>query len=87
MVPSLPLLSCESSVSVKNADRKKKDLSKACDSTLDDLLFVKLPTYGFACKSLQFLQSYFCNRKQRTMGNDANSTYCKTIYGALRGSV
>ena len=32
MVPSLPLLSCESSVSVKeNPDRKKKNTQKLCD--------------------------------------------------------
>ena len=51
------------------------DLSKAFDRTLHELLTAKLTAYGFGYNSLQMLQSYLSNRKQRTKINDAYSKY------------
>ena len=50
------------------------DLSKDFECILHDFLIAKL---GFDYNSLQMLQSYPSNRKQRTKTNDAYSKYCE----------
>ena len=61
--------------------------SKAFDCILYDLLIAKRTAYGFDCNSLQMLQSYLSNRKQRTKTNDAYSKYCKVLFGVPQGSI
>ena len=63
------------------------DLSKAFDCILHDLLIAKLPADGFDYNSLQMLQSYLSNRKQRTKINDAYSKYCEILFGVPQGSI
>ena len=63
------------------------DLSKGFDCILHDLLIQKLAAYGFDYNSLQMLQSYLSNRKQRTKINDACSKYCEILFGFPRGSI
>ena len=63
------------------------DLSKTFDSILHDLLIAKLATYGFDHNSLQMLQSYLSNRKQRTKINNAYSKYCEILFGVPQGSI
>ena len=63
------------------------DLSKAFDCILHDLLIAKLEAYGLEYNSLQMLQSYLSNRKQRTKINDAYSKYCEILFGVPQGSI
>ena len=63
------------------------DVSKAFDCILNDLLIAKLAAYDFYYNSLQMLQSYLSNRKQRTKINDAYSKYCEILFGVPQGSI
>ena len=63
------------------------DLSKAFDCILPDILIAKLAAYGFEYNSLQMLQSYLSNRKQRTKTNDAYSKYCEIVFGFPQGAI
>ena len=63
------------------------DLSKAFDCILHDLFVAKLAAYGFDYNSLEMLQSYFSNRKERTKTNDAYSKYCEILFGVPQGSI
>ena len=62
-------------VSTKNLDKGNEinvilmDLSEAFDTTHHALLLVKLEAYGFSIASLKLMQSYLCNRFQRTSEN------------------
>ena len=62
------------------------DLSKAFDCILHDHLIAKLAAYSFDYNSLQMLQNYLSNRKQRTKINDEHSKYCKILFGVPQGS-
>ena len=63
------------------------DLSKAFDCILHDLLIAKVAAYGFDYYSLQMLQSYLSNRKQRRKINDAYCKYCEILFGAPQVSI
>ena len=58
-----------------NLDKRNKiavilmDLSKAFDTINHSLLLAKLEAYGFSMTSLKLMQSYLCNRFQRTSVN------------------
>ena len=62
-------------VSTKNLDKGNEitvilmDLSEAFDTTNHALLLAKLEAYSFAIASLKLMQSYLCNRFQRTSEN------------------
>ena len=56
------------------------DLSKASDCILHDPLIAQAATCSFEYNSLQMLQSYFSNRKQRTKTDDENSKYCEILF-------
>ena len=63
------------------------DLSKAFDSINHDLLIAKLEEYGFDPLSLQLIQSYLSDRKQRTKGNNSFSKWSDIISGVPQGSI
>ena len=42
------------------------DFSKAFDCLPRDLIIAKLNAYGFSLSAARLMQSYLCNRKQRT---------------------
>ena len=50
------------------------DLSKAFDKIDHSLLLAKLEAYGFPMTSLKLMQSYLCNRFQRTSANASFET-------------
>ena len=64
-----------------------KDLSKAFDRLLHDLLIAKLAVYGFDHESLTLIQSYLSNRKQRTKVNNTCTTFSDIIFGVSQGSI
>ena len=70
---------------LENGEKKGlifKDLSKAFGTSL---LLVKLKTYGFSNQALSLLQSYLCNRFQRSIINDLFSSWNEVIIGVPQG--
>ena len=63
------------------------DLSKALDSIQHDLLLAKLHAYGFNTKSLQLINNYLSNRKQRTKIYSSFSKWVNIIFGVPQGSI
>ena len=63
------------------------DLSKAFNCILHDLLIAKLAAFGFDYNSLQILQSYLSNRKQRAKIDDAYIKYWEILSGVPEGSI
>ena len=63
------------------------DLSKAFDTINHSLLLAKLKAYGFSNQALSLLQSYLCNRFQRSIINGSFSSWNKAITGVPQGSV
>ena len=61
------------------------DLSKAFDTINHSLLLVKLEAYGFSMTSLKLMQSYFCNRFQRTSVNSLFSDWKEIETGVPQG--
>ena len=62
------------------------DLSKAFDTTDHSLLVAKLEAHGFSNQALSLLQSYLCNRFQRSIINGSFSSWNKVITGVPQGS-
>ena len=60
-----------------------KDLPKAFDCTLHELLIAKIVGYGFDYQSLTIMESF---RQQRTKIS-AFSRYSEIIYGVQQGSI
>ena len=77
----------------KQLDNGKKlgviltDLSKAFDTINHSLLLAKLKAYGFFNQALRLLQSYLCNRFQRSIINDSFSSWNEVITGVPQGSI
>ena len=72
---------------LENGEKKGlifKDLSKAFGTSL---LLVKLKTYGFSNQALSLLQSYLCNRFQRSIINDLFSSWNEVIIGVPQGLI
>ena len=63
------------------------DLSKAFDMINHNLLLAKLKAYGFSNQALSLLQSYLCNRFQRSIINGSFSSWNEVITGVPRGSI
>ena len=63
------------------------DLSKAFDCIDHDLLIAKLNAYGLDSNSLNFINSYLKNRKQRTRINSSYSDFSEITDGVPQGSI
>ena len=63
------------------------DLSKAFDTINHSLLLTKLKTHGFSNQALRLLQSYLCNRFQRSIINSSFSSWNEVITGVPQGSI
>ena len=63
------------------------DLSKAFDCLSHDLIIAKLNSYGFSLSAAKLMQSYLCNRKQRTKINTAYSSWKEILCGVPQGSI
>ena len=63
------------------------DLSKAFDTINHSLLLAKLEAYGFSMTSLKLMQSYLCNRFQRTSVNESFSDWNEIETGVPQGSI
>ena len=70
-----------------NAGAILTDLSKAFDSLNHDLLIAKLSAYGFDKESLEFINSYLKERKQRTKVGTYYSTWKSIKCGVPQGSI
>ena len=60
---------------------------KSLDCILHDLLIAKLAAYGFDYQSLRIMESFLCNRQQRTEVNNVFSRYSEIIYRVSQGSI
>ena len=63
------------------------DLRKAFDTVSHDLLFLKLDHYGFRGQCLEYLKSYFSNRRQYVYFNGFRSTSGSVVCGVPQGSI
>ena len=63
------------------------DLSKASDTINYSLLLAKLKEDGIFDQALSLLQSYRCNRFQRSIINGYFSNWNEVITGVLHGSI
>ena len=77
----------------KNLDKGNKiavilmDLSKTFETINPSLLLAKLEAYGFSMASLKLMQSYLCNRFQRTSVNASFSDWKEIETGVPQGSI
>ena len=63
------------------------DLSKAFDCLNHNLLIAKPKAYGFDINSLQFINGYLKERKQRTKVNNSYSSWREVLFGVPQGSI
>ena len=63
------------------------DLSKAFDCLPHDLIIAKLNASRFRLSATSLMQSYLCNRKQRTKINTAYNSWEEILFGVPQGSI
>ena len=63
------------------------DFSKSFDCLSHDLLIAKLAASGFNSESLEFINSYLSQGKQRAKVNNSYSSYIKIDFGVPQGSI
>ena len=63
------------------------DLSKAFDCINHDLIIETLAVYHFSYESLEFIESYLTDWKQRIRINHTYSFYSAVTYGVTQGSI
>ena len=63
------------------------DLPKAFDVINQSLLLPELKPYGFSNQALSLLQSYLCNRFQRSIINDSFRSWNELITEVPQGSI
>ena len=63
------------------------DLSKTFDCISHNLLIAKLKAYGFSINSLNLINDYLTDRKQRTKMCESFSTWREIIHGVPQGSI
>ena len=63
------------------------DLSKVFGKISHSLLLAKLKVYGFSIQALSLLQSYLCNRFQRSIINASFSSWNMVITRVPQGSI
>ena len=63
------------------------DLRKAFDTMCHVLLFKKLEHYGFRGPCLDYLKSYYQNRKQYVYSNGFSSESSSVVCGVPQGSI
>ena len=63
------------------------DLSKVFDCLSHDLIIAKPNAYGFSLSAARLMQSYLCNRKQRTKINAAYSSWEEILFGVPQGTI
>ena len=71
----------------KNFAALLTDLSDAFDCLPHDLIIAQLNAYGFSLPAARLLQSYLCNRKQRTKINTTYSSWEEILFGVLQSSI
>ena len=63
------------------------DLSKAFDAINHSVLLAKLEAYGFSNQALSLLQSYLCNKFQKSIINSSFSSWNGVITGVPQASL
>ena len=64
-----------------------KDLSKAFDSILHDILIAKIYAYGFSINAVTFFYSYLNRRNQNVRINNMHSVFQVLLSGVPQGSI
>ena len=71
----------------KNFSAPLIDLSKAFVCLPYDLIIAKCNAYRFSLTVARLMQSYLCNRPQRTKVNTACSSWEKILFAVSQGSI
>ena len=64
-----------------------KDLSKAFDCLLHELLIAKLNANGFSMAAFRLIQNYLSNRKQKAKIKTEYSSWEEILFGVPQGSI